>query len=317
MSERLAAGVDLGGTKIHSLVATAEGTVLGEDRRPTEAAQGPDAVIERIVASVRGALEAADVSLAELAGVGLSTPGPCDPERGIVSNAPNLPGFVDLPLARRVSGAIGLPSALEHDAAAACYGELRFGAGREFQHLVYVTLGTGIGGGIIIDGQIYHGASGAAGEIGHLVIVEDGPPCNCGGRGCLEALASGLAIAREAQDAVTAGDSPLLAELTRDAAPTAELVGEAAQRGDEASIAIIERAGHHLGLGLVGILNCFNPQALILGGGLLGLGDRYLETAIRTAREGAFPQIVADVTITTAQLGERSGALGAAALMLG
>ena len=309
-------GVDLGGTKIHSLVTTAEGQVLGEDRRLTEASQGPDAVIKRLVGSLRQALAEAGLGTEEIAGVGISSPGPCDPERGIVTNAPNLKGWQEIPIVRIVSEALGIPAILENDAAAACYGEYRFGAGKGMRHIVYVTLGTGIGGGIMIDGRLYHGVSGAAGEVGHLILVEDGPRCNCGNRGCLEALASGPAIAHDAAAIIEAGRSPLLAELAKDGPPTAELVHRAAQQGDAAAREVIERAGRYLGLGLVGLLNCFNPQALILGGGLVALGDRYIGTALRIARAGAFPQVVADVTMTTAELGERAGALGAAILLL-
>lgn len=311
-----ACGVDLGGTKIYSLVALPNGSVIGEDRRLTEAADGPDAVIGRIVASLNQALAAAGLRAPEIAGVGISTPGPCDPARGVVTDAPNLPGWRDVPLTRLVSEGLGTPAIMENDAAAACYGEFRFGAGRGLRHIVYVTLGTGIGGGIIIDGRIYGGASGAAGEVGHMIVDENGPLCTCGNRGCLEAMASGPAIAREAAEAITEGHSKLLAELAGNAVPTAELVHEAAMAGDRTAIEIIERAGHYLGLGLIGLLSCFNPQALILGGGLVGLGDLYLEPAMRTAREGAFEQIAADAVITTAELGERAGALGAAALVM-
>jgi len=316
VSGRPAVGVDLGGTKIHTVVATPEGEVLGEDRRPTDAAEGPDAVLGRLIASIRRALASAGPPSGEIAGAGISSPGPCDPRRGVVTNAPNLPGWHEIPIARIVSEQLGVPALLENDANAACYGEFRFGAGRGHQHIVYVTLGTGIGGGIIIDGKIYEGASGAAGEVGHIIIDQDGPPCNCGGRGCLEALASGPAIARAAQAAVEAGRSPALAQLAAGASLTPELVLQAAEAGDATAREVIERAGYQLGLGLVGLLNVFDPQALILGGGLLGLGDLYLEPALRLARERPFAQIVADVTIVTATLGERAGALGAAALVM-
>ncbi len=315
-AEPISVGVDLGGTKIHTVVAKADGAVLGEDRRPTEATQGPDAVVARIAASVRAACELAGVSVESVAGVGISSPGPCDPKRGVVTNAPNLPGFHDVHITRLVSEALGRPVLLENDANAACYGEFRFGAGRGLRHVVYVTLGTGIGGGIIIDGKIYEGASGAAGEVGHIIIDPDGPPCNCGARGCVEALASGPAIAREAKRAIAEGRSPIMAGLAGDSRPTAELVLRAAQQGDAVAREIIRSAGHSLGIGLIGVLNCLNPEALILGGGLIGLGDLYLEPAITTAKSGAFEQIMSDVTITLASLGERSGALGAAALVM-
>ena len=317
MSARmLAAGVDMGGTKILALVTTEEGDVLGEDRRLTLASEGPDAVIERLGASVREAMAEAGVEASDMVGIGISTPGPCDPERGVVTHAPNLPGWHDIPLTQRLSEALGMPALMENDAAAACYGEFRFGAGRGFRHIVYVTVSTGIGGGIMIDGQLYRGASGAAGEVGHVVVDADGPLCNCGSRGCVEAISSGLSIARDAAAAIDAGRSPILAELAGDEPPTAELVHQAVSRGDETARAIIERAAHHLGLGLAGILNSFNPEALILGGGLLGLGDLYVDPAIRAARANAFEQAVADVTIVEAKLGERAGALGAAALMM-
>lgn len=312
---RLAAGIDLGGTKILSLVATDEGEVLGDDRRPTLASEGTEAVVGRIEASLRAALEAAGVAVRELVGIGVSSPGPVDTNQGVVTHAPNL-GWHNVPIVRLMSDAFGVPVLLENDAAAAAYGEYRFGAGKGFHHLLYVTLSTGIGGGIIIDGQIYRGASGAAGEVGHLILDENGPRCNCGNRGCVEAFSSGVAIAREAQAALDEGRSPTLAEVVGEGAPTANFVGEAAQRGDAVSREIIERAGHYLGLGLAGLLNVLDPEVLILGGGLLGLGDLYLGPALQAARAGAFDQIVRDVTITQVKLGERAGALGAAALML-
>lgn len=316
MSDQPAAGVDLGGTKIYSLVATPDGRVLGEDRRPTEPSGGADAVIGRMADSVRVSLLAAGLDVADVCGIGISSPGPCDPVRGVVTSAPNLGGWRDVHITDAISETLGRPSLLEHDATAACYGEFRFGAGQGFRHLVYVTLSTGVGGGIMVDGNVYHGASGAAGEIGHLIVDEDGPLCGCGNRGCVEALASGLAIARDGAAAIASGRSKLLAEIAGGAEPTAELVGQAAQQGDAVSREIIERAGHFAGLGLAAVLNFFNPQALILGGGLLGLGDLYLGPALEAARADAFDQALADVTITEASLGERASALGAAALMM-
>ncbi|MEX0785745.1 MAG: ROK family protein [Dehalococcoidia bacterium] len=314
--QRPAVGVDLGGTKIHSLVATPEGAVLGEDRRLTDAAEGVYAVIGRMAGSVRAALEAAGLELDGICGVGMCTPGPCDTSRGVVTYAPNLAGWVDVPIVARMSKALGVPALLEHDTAAACYGEFRFGAGRGFQHVVYVTLSTGIGGGMIFDGKLYHGASGAAGEVGHLIVDADGPQCGCGNRGCVEALASGIALAREAAGAIAAGRSDVLAEVVGEAEASAEHLHKAALQGDAVSREIIERAGRYAGLGLAAVLNFLNPQALILGGGLLGLGDLYLRPALDAARAATFDQMLADVTITEATLGERAGALGAAALMV-
>jgi glucokinase len=317
MTERLIAGVDLGGTKIYSLVATAEGEVRGHDRRPTQADGGPDSVVERIAESVQASLSAAGASLDDIDGVGISSPGPCDPERGMVTDAPNLPGFHNIHLTRLVSGTLGVPAILENDANAAAYGEHRFGAGRGFKHIVYVTLGTGIGGGIIIDGKVYSGASGAAGEVGHMILLENGPPCNCGMRGCLESLSSGPAIARDASAALADGRTPGLAQMVGEAYPTTEQVYEAALQGDEACRDVIQRAGRYLGLGLAGLLNIFNPEALILGGGLTNLKDFYMGPALELASRGAFPQVRADAKLKIAELGDAAGALGAAGLLPG
>jgi len=314
--KQLTIGVDLGGTKIETVVADADGTVLGEDLRPTLAAEGPAAVIARIADSIHEACGKANVAPAGTLGIGISSPGPAKPKEGIVTDAPNLPGWHDIHVTKLLSDAIGVPSLLENDANAAAYGELRFGAAQGLQHIVYVTLGTGIGGGIIIDGKIYEGASGAAGEVGHMIVLPDGPVCNCGNRGCVEALSAGPAIARDAAALIAGGKAAKLAELAGESPLTAKLVYEAALQGDDEAREIIHRAGYYLGLGLVGILNIFDPQALILGGGLVNMGDLYLGPALDTARKGAFPQIAADALITTAKLGSRAGALGAAALVI-
>jgi glucokinase len=314
--KQLTIGVDLGGTKIETVVADADGTVLGEDLRPTLAAEGPSAVIARIADSIHEACTKANVAAADTLGIGISSPGPAKPKEGIVTDAPNLPGWHNIHVTKLLSDAVGVPSLLENDANAAAYGELRFGAARGLQHIVYVTLGTGIGGGIIIDGKIYEGASGAAGEVGHMIVLPDGPVCNCGNRGCVEALSAGPAIARDAAALIAGGKAAKLAELAGESPPTAKLVYAAALQGDDEAREIIHRAGYYLGLGLVGILNIFDPQALILGGGLVNMGDLYLGPALDTARKGAFPQITADALITTAKLGSRAGALGAAALVI-
>lgn len=308
-------GIDLGGTKILSLVMTAEGGVLGRDRCPTEAQDGPDAVIGRMAISLRRAAAAASLPLKELGGVGVSAPGPCDLRRGLVTDPPNLPGWRDVPLPRILSEALGLPVLLENDATAAAYGEHRFGAGRPYRHLVFVTVSTGIGGGIIIDGSPYRGASGGAGEVGHTVIQEDGPPCGCGRKGCLEALASGTAIAREGTALLEGGRAPQLARLAAAGRVVdAETVYEAAENGDSDARAVIERAGHYLGLGFANLINLFNPEAIVVGGGLSRMGGMFLGPACAAIRERALPQCLADVTVVLGELGDEAGALGVVAL---
>jgi glucokinase len=309
------AGVDLGGTKILSVVAAPEGHILGSDRCPTEATQGPDAVIGRMVASVRRAAVEASVREDDLRGIGICAPGPCDFLREVVTLPPNLPGWHDVPVSRMVGEALGLPALLENDANAAAYGEYHFGAGRPYRYMVFITISTGIGGGIVIDGSIYRGASGGAGEVGHMTLEKDGPLCSCGGRGHFEALVSGTAIAREADALLNEGRCPVLARLVKAGRPLdAETVHLAAQQGDADARGVIERAGHYLGLGLANIINILNPQAIVIGGGLVGMGDMILDPARAVAREQAFGQSFSDVDILKAELGERAGVLGVAAL---
>src|SRR3970040_2020588 len=193
-------GIDLGGTKILSLCLNQALETVGSDLRPADAERGPEAVIETMVASLVAA--SADNALRA---VSVPTPGPCDPAHGVVTSAPNLPGWKDVPLAALVGEKLGLPCWIENDANAAALAEHRLGAGRGSEQMLLVTLGTGIGGGLILDGHLYHGASGGAGEIGHMQLEPEGPVCGCGRRGCLEALASGVALVREAATVGQAG----------------------------------------------------------------------------------------------------------------
>ncbi|MBF8286519.1 MAG: hypothetical protein HW393_333 [Dehalococcoidia bacterium] len=243
-SAPLYAAVDLGGTKVRALVADRSGRVLGDDIRPSGAAEGLATVLGRMVESLDAALARAGVEREQLAGLGIASPGAVDVERGVVPNAPQLPGWQDVPLARLMAERVGVPALLENDASAAALGEHRFGAGRGTRHMLYITVSTGLGGGIIIDGELYRGKSGAAGELGHMIIDIDGPPCGCGARGCLEALASGTAIARRGERLAESGDSPVLARLRGQEGPvTAEMMKRAADMGDAASREAFREAG--------------------------------------------------------------------------
>jgi glucokinase len=307
-SDRVLIGIDLGGTKIRSMAFDPHLNVLGEDYRETEAHLGRDAVIERMTESARAAAGGRPILAA-----GVSTPGPSNPKLGIVTTPPNLPGWHNVHLAEAISKKLGVPAWLENDANAAALAEHKVGAGKGLSHMILVTLGTGIGGGLVLDGRLYHGASGGAGEIGHIRIVEDGPACGCGARGCLEAVASGIALGREAVALALREPSGILAKLSAEAGeePDARLLGDAADAGDEAADMIIRKAGRHLGAGLRSLVNLFDPEMIVIGGSLRRFGERYLGEAMAVVDRDAFKQHLSDVRIVEAELGDEAPCVGA------
>jgi len=316
--EPLLLGIDLGGTKILSAVVSARGEIISRDRSATPSAGGTEAILRALLDSASSALGQAALKAADLVAIGVGAAGFSDPETGILYTSPHLPRLKDAPLRDVISRETGVETFLINDASAAALGEYLFGAGRKARHFIYVTVSTGIGGGIVINGELYTGATGGAGEIGHMSILHDGPPCSCGGRGCWETLASGTALAREAQRAIESGaPTSILAhaggELSR---VTAREVHAAALRGDALAEELISRTGYYLGVGLANLLNIFNPELVIVGGGLTRLGDRLLTPAIKTAGERAFPRAFRAARFAAAALGGDSGVLGAAAYAL-
>ena len=318
MNGTLYAGVDIGGTKLLTLIADAKGTVLAEVRLPTRASADPREVLDDAVRTIESALAEAGRSRADLSAVGLAIAGPVDFKRGVVTSSPNLPEWRDVPAVTMVSAALGLPAVLENDANAAALGELHFGAARGLRHVVYLTVSTGIGGGIIIDGRLYRGASGSAGEFGHMVLDPGGPVCGCGNRGCFETLASGTAIAREGSAAAARGESPALARLAAEQGElTAEDIAEAAEAGDAVAAEIVARAADFFGIGLAAIVNALNPESIIIGGGVSKMGDRYLGPAEAAMRAHAFDLPAGAVSLRQSVLGDHAAALGAVALVSG
>jgi glucokinase len=312
MPVAIVAGIDLGGTKILSVCLDSRLTILGRDFRETDGAAGPDAVIERMAAS---ALAAADGRT--MAGAGISAPGPADLRRGVVTDSPNLPGWHDIPLLERISRRLGLPAWLENDANAAALAEHRLGAGKGAQQMILVTIGTGLGGGLILDGKLYHGASGGAGEIGHMLVEPRGRVCGCGRRGCLEAMASGSALDEEARRIAATEPRGRLAGIAaqEQAEPDARILDAAAEAGDPTAREAIERAGAYLGAGLTNLVNVFNPEVIVIGGSVRK-SALYLQTAIEVMQREAFPQHRGDVRVVEAALGDEAPAIGAALLAL-
>ncbi len=311
------AGIDLGGTKIYAALADLEGRVINELKVPTPAREGYEAVIRRLAAAVGQLQEEAGLPGPPLA-LGVGAPGPLDPAAGVVYQAPNL-GWRDVPLKADLERLLGVPVYLDNDANLAALGEHRYGAGRGAAHMVYITVSTGVGGGLVLGGRLYRGATGGAGEVGHLVVDPRGPRCGCGSYGCLEALASGTAMAREARRLVAAGRGRAILEAAGGdpASITSEAVARAAAAGDEEARAIIAAAGRALGIGMAGILNLLNPAVVVLGGGAMRAGTLFWEAMEEELARRALEASRRAARIVPAALGERSGVLGALALAAG
>lgn len=309
---RTVLAADFGGTHLRAAVVDENGRVLARDDRPTPETATADSITGEIV-DLLHAVTAMGPPSPEA--VCIATAGLVDADDGRVILAPNIPGFRNLHLTGPVAAALGIPAFIENDASAAALGEFRFGAGRGTRHLLHATLGTGIGGGLIINRRLYRGANGLAGEIGHIVIDPSGPRCNCGSRGCLEALVSGVAFAQRARRLVAKGRAPRLAAIAAGREPTGHDLFLAASEGDTAAEAEIRNGGHLLGLGLGSLINVLNPDAVTLSGGLLGMGEMLLGP-MREALYSLAYGPAAGTTVLLSELGGDAGLLGAAAVAL-
>lgn len=315
--DRFVLALDIGGTQTRAALVDAGGHMLARRRIDTQVHDGPPAVIARIVAIAREVSEGIPGSA--IAGVGVAAPGPVDPWTGIVYNPPNMPGWDRIHLKDLLQAELGVPTYVGNDANLAGLGEHRYGAGVGVSHLVYLTVSTGIGGGVIVAGRLLLGADGLAGEVGHMTLEAEGPRCNCGNIGCLEVLAAGPAVARQGAAALSRGKAPGLSALAQaqDGQVTAKLVVAAARSGDAAAHAIVKRAGFYLGVGVVNLVHLFNPQLVVIGGGFaIGAGEMLFEPVRRTVQERAMPPFVKALRIVPAALGDDAGLMGAAALAL-
>ncbi len=293
----LVLGLDIGGTKLAGGVVSPGGQLLARRERPSRAAEGLEASLGAIYAMLE---ELAQTGAVE--GIGICAPGPLDPRTGVIFNPTNMPGWVNVPLAEQVERRFRLPCRVENDANGAGLGEAIFGAGRGFSSVFYATLSTGIGTGIILDGRVYHGKSGAAGEGGHVSIdYRSAAVCNCGNSGCIETLASGTAIARRASQIF--GPSA-----------TAETVAGAAAAGDPRAARFLEETGEMLGAWLGSVISLLDPDIIILGGGVSKIGEPLLRPIRQTAPRRTINPFAAQTPIVAAELGDDAGILGAAAL---
>ena len=311
MSDKCIAGIDIGGTKIAVAVADFDGRLISHGRFPTRVELGPDRIIENAVAEIeRMAGEAGAV----LAAVGVGCGGPLDRGRGLILSPPNLPDWDEFPIVRILEKRLGVPARLDNDANAAALGEHRRGAGQGLSDLVYITISTGIGGGLIVGGRVVYGVGDGAGEVGHITILPDGPPCGCGARGCLEALCSGTSIARRAR-ARMSGREPAPTTSLRVEGVTARAVAEAALGGDPLAREVWDETVYYLGVGVGNIVNTLAPEAVILGGGVSTAGEQLFEPLRRQVRERVRMLPPEKIDIRQAALGGDSGIHGA--LILG
>lgn len=319
-NKRWIVGVDLGGTNIVvGLIPMEGGGVLGRRTLPTDSVRGAKFVVDRIIAMVEEAVSDVTFSFGgsrdDVAGIGIGSPGPLDRETGTVINTPNL-GWRNFPLRDLVANATGLSATLDNDANCAAFGEWWMGAGRGTSTLVGLTLGTGIGGGIILNGKIFHGCSDVAGEIGHMTIESSGRRCKCGNYGCLEAYASGPAIALRATEGIETGAETILPNLVNGRLEeiTAATVYDAAVRGDAYAAEMMRETARYLGAGVANIINVLNPEMVVIAGGVTHAGDTLFAPLRAEVRRRAFKAAEERCQIVAGGLPGTAGVVGAAAV---
>ena len=346
---KYAVGVDLGGTNIVTILMSEKGKIIARDKRATEGRFGKEHVIKRIGEGIEAVVncksqianckmsplalngQAGGISLpaqqklerrttydirrtTAVVGIGIGTPGLVSLEKGIVYEAPNIPGWNNVPLAGIYKKKFGIRTFLENDANSAALGEWWIGAGKGTRYMICLTLGTGIGGGIIIDGRVYHGADGYAGELGHISLSFDGPKCGCGNLGCLEAYAPAIGIIRRTKEALGKNKKSLIYKLIGGdlSRVTPAVVTQAARKGDRLAGKIWDDTGFYLGSAIANYVNIFNPEIVVLTGGLTGAGNLLFKPMWKTVRKRAFRGPVNKLRIVTGKLPDDAGAVGAA-----
>jgi glucokinase-like ROK family protein len=304
-------GIDLGATHASLLLTDFAARVLEETEIPIDINQGPQACLAILEQHFQILLDRVNLTPSDLMAVGMGVPGPVVANAGMVSSPPIMPGWDHYPIVEHLQANWSCPVSLNNDAELGALGEWAYGAGRGERHLAYIKVGTGIGAGLLLDGRIYRGAAGCAGEIGHVTIREGGPRCTCGSQGCLEALAGGGAIARQALEAVRAGKRTQLSTIQPPESITAKSVASAARHGDLVSQQIMAEAGHYLGVAISSLVNLVNPSIVIIGGGVSLMGDLLLEPMRQAIKEKSLPSAARAVRVSTALLGKRSSGMGA------
>lgn len=304
-------GIDMGATHLTIALANLAAQVIDEIEIPFDITQGPQPCLAQVESLMTELLEKNSLQIEQIMALGVGVPGPIVSEEGMVIAPPIMPGWDGYPIRKHLQTNWNIPVSLNNDAELGALGEWAYGAGRGEINLAYIKVGSGVGAGLLLNGQIYQGATGSAGEIGHLTVDENGPICDCGNAGCLEAVAGGKAIAHQGQEAVQKGQRTLLSSMGPVEELTARDVAAAARRGDLVSQQIITRAGSYLGIAIAGLVNLFNPRMVVVGGGVSQAGDLLLQPIRDTIQRRSLPGAARTVKINTAILRRRSSSVGA------
>lgn len=316
MAKRI--GIDVGGTNVKIALVDDKGKIIYSNSVPTYAKMGYEYTVNNIKQAIKDLMKETNTTPKDIEGIGFDFPGQVDCKTGVVKLAPNIPGWVNVPIAQMIEDEFHIPTRIDNDVRCAALGELKFGAGKGCENFICITVGTGIGSGLVINGKVVRGASNAAGELGHIKLqMNGGPICGCGDTGCLEAFASGPSIVAMAQDYIKGGKSTKFREMAaaEGGEITPYMVAKAAEEGDPVAKRIFEIVGEYIGIGLTSVINLLNPEKVIIGGGVAEAGDLLLDPIRRTIKERAMVVAGSAVEIVPAELGNSAGVIGASMLI--
>lgn len=318
MAKRI--GIDVGGTNVKIALVDDNGKIIYSNSVPTYAKMGYEYTVNNIKQAIKDLMKETNTTPSDIEGIGFDFPGQVDCKTGVVKLAPNIPGWVNVPIAQMIEDEFHIPTRIDNDVRCAALGELKFGAGRGCENFICITVGTGIGSGIVINGKVVRGATNAAGELGHIKLqMNGGPICGCGDTGCLEAFASGPAIVAMAQEYIKGGKSTKFREMAavEGGEITPYMVAKAAEEGDPVAKRIFEIVGEYIGIGLTSVINLLNPERVIIGGGVAESGELLLGPIRKTIKERAMVVAGNAVEIVPAQLSNSAGVIGASMLIEG
>ncbi len=307
---RVVIGVDLGGTNLRTALLSSEGDILDKSKEATYASDGWKKVVQRLIQNIQRQQEIAVQQGLSITAVGVGAPGVIQVDKGIVVKSPNFPDWNNLPLKDELENVLSLPVTIENDANAAALGEQWRGAGRGIGSMILLTLGTGVGGGIVLNRQIWHGADGMAGEVGHMTIIPDGRQCGCGNTGCLEMYASARGIVQSYREAGGVSETGNQSEIT------SAQVYQAASNGNVRAVEVMQDMGRILGIGIANLINIFNPEMVVIGGGVKDAWPLFIDSTRAEIRKRAFEVPAARTEIVPSKLGDDAGMVGAAAAAL-